>query len=524
MEDYVKYSQEEIELLADDFKAERYSKIEKGLEKFRLKFVEDYPINRIASLTLDEYVCGLKMTAHDHYDSFCYRIETELMKLGNMKGVTAKKFGVYMSQEDGSYRFTKKYGSNLENAFASVKNEIVRLLQAGQEFNLAEIEESQIANLFKYKLLSTYFPTSYLPIFNEEHLDEFLAKLDIQFDPKEAYTSKQVKLRDFKENDSIMNGWSLYVYMCFLYDWIGIDSQQMRKADDRQNILDNLYPKDLRSKINISKAKWLELLNNNDVFRIEDLEFICQLYEESNHASTCKLMGLKKGVSSSSFIPLVVQLAKRILSYVGREPEKGPNGKPRYWDVLFWRMDLEDGTFEWKLRPQLAKTLIAKFPDLGKATINNRLDDGLNEDIAENSLDLSNCRNISRERPDPVIIRGVQAYPRSRVTAMIALKNANHKCEIDSSHSTFERRVDALPYMEPHHLIPMAAQGDFDVSIDVPDNIVSLCSSCHNEIHYGKNAAKLIEQLYNSRIHLLEQNGIFISLPQLLKYYGLMND
>ena len=144
------------------------------MEKLRLKFVADYPINRIASLTLDEYVCGLKMTAHDHYDSFCYRIETELMKLGNMKGGTADKFGVYMSQEDGSYRFTKKYGNNLEDAFASVKNEIVGLLQAGQELNFDEIEESKIANLFKYKLLSTYFPTSYLPIFNEEHLDEFL--------------------------------------------------------------------------------------------------------------------------------------------------------------------------------------------------------------------------------------------------------------------------------------------------------------------------------------------------------------
>ena len=133
-------------------------------------------------------------------------------------------------------------------------------------------------------------------------------------------------------------------------------------------------------------------------------------------------------------------------------------------------------------------------------------------------------RSISRERPEPVIIHGVQAYPRSRVAAMIALQNANHKCEIDSFHRTFERRVDALPYMESHHLIPMAAQGEYDVSIDVPENIVSLCSSCHNEIHYGKNAVKLIEQLYNSRVHLLEQNDIFVSLPQLLKYYGLKND
>ena len=520
----MKYSCDEIELLADDFEVEQYSKTEKEFEKLRLKFVEDYPISRIITLSLDEYVCGLKMTAHDHYDSFCYRIETELLKLGNMKGGTADKFGVYMSQEDGSYRFTKKYGDTLAEAFKSVKNEIVQLLHAGQNQDLDKIEESRIANLFKYKLLSTYFPTIYLPIFNEEHLDEFLGKLAVPFEPKEAYTSKQNKLRVFKENNSTMKGWSLYVYMCFLYDRIGIDSQQKRKADNRQNALDELYPKDLKSTIHISKAKWLELLDNESVFREEDFEFICQLYEEENHASTCKLMGLKKGVSSSSFIPLAVKLAKRILTYVGHEPEKRPNGKPRYWNVLFWGRTLEDGTFEWKLRPELAKALTVKFPDLGIASINTRLDDRLNNDVAEITFDSNSHRIISRERPEPVIIQGVQAYPRSRVAAMIALQNAEHKCEIDSAHRTFERRVDSLPYMESHHLIPMAAQGDFDVSIDVPENIVSLCSSCHNEIHYGKGAARLIEQLYNSRVHLLEQCGIFVSLPQLLNYYGLKKD
>ena len=176
------------------------------------------------------------------------------------------------------------------------------------------------------------------------------------------------------------------------------------------------------------------------------------------------------------------------------------------------------------MRPELAKALIVKFPDLGIAAVNTYLDDELNNDVAEITFDSNLHRNISRERPEPVIIQGVQAYPRSRVAAMVALDKANHKCEVDLSHKTFERRLDSLPYMESHHLIPMAAQGDFDVSIDVPENIVSLCSSCHNEIHYGKEAARLIEQLYNSRVHLLEQNGIFVSLPQLLKYYGLKTD
>ena len=38
-------------------------------------------------------------------------------------------------------------------------------------------------------------------------------------------------------------------------------------------------------------------------------------------------------------------------------------------------------------------------------------------------------------------------------------------------------------YIEAHHLIPMEYQGDFSVSIDVPENIISLCPNCHRAFH-----------------------------------------
>ena len=40
-------------------------------------------------------------------------------------------------------------------------------------------------------------------------------------------------------------------------------------------------------------------------------------------------------------------------------------------------------------------------------------------------------------------------------------------------------------YTEQHHLIPMAYSDKFEVSLDVEVSIVSLCSTCHNHIHYG---------------------------------------
>jgi len=57
------------------------------------------------------------------------------------------------------------------------------------------------------------------------------------------------------------------------------------------------------------------------------------------------------------------------------------------------------------------------------------------------------------------------------------------------------------------------------VNLDRPENIVSLCSSCHNEIHYGKNADQLITYLYHQRKDLLKSKGIDITLEQLLMMY-----
>ena len=65
----------------------------------------------------------------------------------------------------------------------------------------------------------------------------------------------------------------------------------------------------------------------------------------------------------------------------------------------------------------------------------------------------------------------------------------------------------------------MAYQDEFSVSLDIEENIISLCSNCHNEIHYGKSAHQLIEKLYYERKEHLKRKGIDISLDQLLSFY-----
>lgn len=110
---------------------------------------------------------------------------------------------------------------------------------------------------------------------------------------------------------------------------------------------------------------------------------------------------------------------------------------------------------------------------------------------------------------------------RSRKIAENALILADFKCEIDSSHFTFIRKNQDVPYTEAHHLVPLAYSELFNSSLDVEENIVSLCSTCHNQIHYGQGAEPLIRKLYAKRKELLSEAGIELSEQELLEMYGI---
>lgn len=110
---------------------------------------------------------------------------------------------------------------------------------------------------------------------------------------------------------------------------------------------------------------------------------------------------------------------------------------------------------------------------------------------------------------------------RSRRIAENALILADFKCEIDEEHFTFIRKKQNVPYTEAHHLVPLAYSDQFRYSLDVEENIVSLCSSCHKRIHYGKDAKELIRRLFSNRKELLEEAGIIISEEELFNMYGI---
>lgn len=146
------------------------------------------------------------------------------------------------------------------------------------------------------------------------------------------------------------------------------------------------------------------------------------------------------------------------------------------------------------------------------------LDDVINE-IDSDIPEKPTYKGTPKKKKASAKVSSSETYPRDTNTALNALKIAEYKCEIDSEHPTFIRKKNNLPYTEPHHLIPMAYSDNFDFSLDVEENIVSLCSNCHNQIHYGKDVEVILQPLYEKRKDLLARAGIYIAYAELLEMY-----
>ena len=503
-----------------------YTEAEEKNEALRKRFVENYTISAIQAFTKDQYVIGKGTN-----DSFCYRIEEELRDLGDMHGANSFKFGMYYGKSGSDtaekYRMQKKFGDDPDKALELIKEQIINLIKAGKAEDYDAIRECELWPLFRGKILSTYYPERYLAIFIDEHLDYFISKLSLDVPGDADVLDKQACLVNWKRLNPRLKDISMFLFDSFLYSTFGKPLAEIKNAKDIQAQRDRDYPKKYAVSLKIKQAEWVDLLEDEDVFFDSDIELLKKIYLEDNHATTLYDLSIKDGVPSSTYIPQVVGLAKRISKAKNLPPIKGDDGSRVWWRIPFWGRRREDGHFEWKIRPDLAKALVKLYPELDLIGLNEEEDDNLISDLKNSTMaevdDTFEYTGGKKKKPAPVFTNGHKTYPRDRQIAVNALAHAHFKCEVDEEHPTFIRKRSDRPYTEPHHLVPMSFSDSFDVSLDREENIVSLCSNCHNEIHYGRDAKILIEKLYSDRKELLESIGISIALDELLEMYNIQN-
>lgn len=113
-------------------------------------------------------------------------------------------------------------------------------------------------------------------------------------------------------------------------------------------------------------------------------------------------------------------------------------------------------------------------------------------------------------------------YRRDPDVSAEAMRTAKYLCEIDASHESFISRVTGKKFVEAHHLLPMQYQEQFAASLDVPENIVVLCPTCHRLLHHGRHKDNQIalKSLHEQRAVLLKDRGLDVDNKTLLKFYN----
>jgi len=218
----------------------------KNLRKLQKQFVQKFPIKKIRSLEIDDYVEGKRIDGEINTESFCYWVEWKTSNLGRMQGARADKFGLYCDKKTQQYKFLKKFEDE-NKAFNFLKGQIIKLIKHGRSKELENIKRVELSPMFKGKILFLYFPDKFINIFAERHVDYFLEKLDLLNEDtnKLSLIDKREVLFNFKNNDEFMKNWSMFEYSNFLYTVFGRPAKREKTPEELRKYIDfdEDYPK-----------------------------------------------------------------------------------------------------------------------------------------------------------------------------------------------------------------------------------------------------------------------------------------
>lgn len=146
--------------------------------------------------------------------------------------------------------------------------------------------------------------------------------------------------------------------------------------------------------------------------------------------------------------------------------------------------------------------------------------------IKERNVNENVARDAHKVAPTPNV-QHRKEMGRNPILGKIAIKHAYYSCENDYKHETFESNRTHRPYMEAHHLIPVAFQQEiwdkFHINVDCLENLVSLCPTCHKAFHFGtpKVRAMMIERLFRTCAPKYKSIDFKITVEDIKKFYGI---
>ena len=223
------------------------------LRQLREDFVQHFPVDRLKDMTLDQYAVGKP-------DSFCYWLEFKTKVLGDIRGGSAAKFGIWWSKSEERWRWNSIY-QNAEDALACLTRGLQTLADVANTGRFDELDKigKELLGPNRYSLrakpLFLYFPDYFLPISNPEPLKKFLNWFGQQ--PKGDLLALNRQLLVHLQSLPQFAGFDTFQMMVFLYESMlpkkeGAIPTETQKPE--QSIVPPASPASSRTKIFISHS------------------------------------------------------------------------------------------------------------------------------------------------------------------------------------------------------------------------------------------------------------------------------
>lgn len=208
-------------------------------DKLYNDFLEEFPIERLENLSLEEY------TNLEKSNSFCYWLETRTENLGSIWGAFSDKFGIYRCRNerkggkkfisDGVYAWHKSYGNNAQEAFEQVRKKILQVAICAKNAEFEKIDDIDLLwPLYKWKIAFLYSNQKLLPMYQEKGLKWIAKKQGLEVSPKTKISQIQAFLMS-KKGDS-----DVFSYAKSLWDeWLGSDEYKKSKENNEETAVKN---------------------------------------------------------------------------------------------------------------------------------------------------------------------------------------------------------------------------------------------------------------------------------------------
>ena len=134
------------------------------------------------------------------------------------------------------------------------------------------------------------------------------------------------------------------------------------------------------------------------------------------------------------------------------------------------------------------------------------------ENVTVTEMDVPVICHSPKDMPEEYISKS-KYWKRSSILRRQILAFAHYTCELHPEHITFVTESTRKPYMEGHHIIPMAMQKSFDHSLDVYANMICLCPICHRQIHLGLKEIRkdMLKEIYDRRGERFLNSGLTLT-------------